>query len=121
MLRLSIINNYKIYLHIKSFFHYYLKRDLNNFLFFLKKNKFNLLSSKIIYLPTTIKKFSVVRSPFVSKLSKEQFEIRIYKILVIFYTNDVLFMKFFSNKNVINFDFSYYRLCYFFVSNLKHK
>jgi small subunit ribosomal protein S10 len=121
MLRLSIITKFKIYLHIKSFFHYYLKRDLNDFLFFLKKNQFNLLSSKIIYLPTTVKKFSVVRSPFVSKLSKEQFEIRIYKILVIFYTDDVLFMNFFSNKNIINFDFSYYKLRHFCISCLKYK
>jgi ribosomal protein S10 len=115
---LNIIKNFKIYLHIKSFLHYYLKRDLKKFLFFLKKNKFNLLYNKIIYLPISIKKFSVVRSPFVSKLSKEQFEIRIYKILVIFYTDDILFMKFFIDKKLINFEFSYYKLRYFFINRI---
>lgn len=115
---LSIIKKFKIYLHIKSFFHYYLKRDLKKFMLFLKKHRLNLSYSKIIYLPVSIKKFSVVRSPFVSKLSKEQFEIRIYKILVIFYTDDILFMKFFINKKIINFDFSYYKLCYFFVNRI---
>lgn len=116
MLKLNIIKKFKIYLHIKSFFNHYLKRDLNTLFIFLKKNKLNLLSNKVIYLPTSIKKFSVVRSPFVSKLSKEQFEIRVYKCLVIFYSDNYLFIKFFRNKKLINFNFSYYKLIYFFIN-----
>lgn len=33
-------------------------------------------------LPTRIKKFSVIRSPFIDKISQEQFEIRTHKRLI---------------------------------------
>jgi ribosomal protein S10 len=104
----------KLYLHIKSFYYYYLERDLFNIYFFFKKNKLYFSKKIIIYLPTTIRKFSVVRSPFVSKLSKEQFEIRIYRSLIILSSENNLFMDYFKNKIIINLDFSYYRLSYFY-------
>lgn len=51
---------------------------------------------------------------------KEQFEIRVYKILIILYMDDILLIKFFNNKKFINFDFTY-KLSYFFMGNYKNK
>lgn len=39
----------------------------------------------IIHLPTKIKKWTLIKSPFVYKTSKEQFEMRIYKSVIQFY------------------------------------
>ena len=91
-----------------------MERDLFNIYFFLKKNKLYFSKKIVIYLPITIRKFSVVRSPFVSKLSKEQFEIRIYRSLIILSSENNLFIDYFKNKIIINLDFSYYRLSYFY-------
>jgi len=44
-------------------------------------------------LPIRVKKFTVVRSPFVSKLSREQFEIRTYKSIVSVRFNNSIFIK----------------------------
>jgi|GEM_PF-5038007 ribosomal protein S10 len=95
---LSLIKKYKIYLHIRSFFNYYLKRDLKATLLFLKKNNLNFFKRSVIYLPSSLKKFSVVRSPFVSKLSKEQFEIKVYRILIILDYDTKLFARFIRER-----------------------
>lgn len=41
-----------------------------------------------IRLPTKIKKYTVLRGPHVNKKAREQFEIRIYKRLLIIYNTD---------------------------------
>jgi ribosomal protein S10 len=76
---------YGVSIIVKAFFLSYLKRDLNLIKLFQKKNKVR-VNVKKIYLPLRIKKFSVVRSPFVSKLSKEQYEVRIYRVVCLFET-----------------------------------
>jgi ribosomal protein S10 len=74
-----------IYVHLKSFFFKHLIKDIKqvhlnmwccSFLFGQIDN--------IIYLPKRIKKFSVVRSPTMSKLSKEQFEVTIHKVCIMY-------------------------------------
>ena len=106
--------NYKVYLHIKSFYFYYLERDLKNLFFFIKKNNLFFFKKKVNYLPISIKKFSVVKSPFVSKLSKEQFEIRTYKLMVTLYFKNYFFFNFLKKNKILflNFDYSYIRLIY---------
>jgi len=52
---------------------------LEDFLLNLNKN----LQLNLVRLPTKIKKFTVLRSPHVNKQSREQFEIRTHKRLVI--------------------------------------
>ena len=104
----------KVFVYLKSFYYNYLVRDLKNLFIFLKKNKLDFLTKKIIYLPSKIKKFSVVKSPFVSKLDKEQFEIRIYKVLIIWYLHNNLLVKFFRTKKLFNMDHSYFKICYFY-------
>jgi ribosomal protein S10 len=95
---LSLIKKYKIYLHIRSFFNYYLKRDLKVIFLFLKINNLTFFKRRVIYLPSSLKKFSVVRSPFVSKLSKEQFEIKVYRILIILDYELSLFARFIRER-----------------------
>lgn len=114
MSKLNLFFRVKLYIHIKSFYYYYLERDLFNINLFFKKKSMFFKKKYIIYLPITIKKFSVVRSPFVSKLSKEQFEIRTYRSLLILTSDNSLFINYFKNKVQINLDFSYYRLTFFF-------
>lgn len=77
---------YSVSIIVKAFFLSYLRRDLKLITLLQKKNKVR-LKVKRIYLPLRIKKFSVVRSPFVSKLSKEQYEVRIYRVICLFETS----------------------------------
>ena len=116
---LNIKKKYKIYLHIRSFFNYYLKRDLKSLFFFLHKNKLIFFKRRIIYLPSRLKKFSVVRSPFVSKLSKEQFEIKIYRIVIILDYNTNLFSRFARDCcwNNLHLKFSYFKIIFFYFNN----
>lgn len=73
----------RVYLKMKGFFLPHINKDLKIFNVYCYKNfvRYFYNKSYIIYLPIQIKKYTVVRSPFVSKLSKEQFEIRTYKLL----------------------------------------
>ena len=69
------------YFFIKSFFFKHIINELSLFFY-----SFKLYSKyKIVSFPYKVKKFTVVKSPFVSKLSREQFEIRTYKSLLIIY------------------------------------
>lgn len=99
--------NLKIYtyIYIKSFFFKFIFIDLNFYLNNFYKLK-TIFSFSIVALPTKIKKFTVVRSPFVSKLSREQFELKTYKnVLILKYYNKILFDVFY--KNLINFKNTY--------------
>ena len=75
----------KFFLSLQSFLFRYLFKDLKLvYLLFIKH--LNSLDYKTlnIFLPKKVKKFSVVRSPTMSKASKEQFEFRFYKVYLIF-------------------------------------
>ena len=103
--------NIYTYIYIKSFFFKFVFIDLNFYLnrFYKLKTIFYFSS---IALPTKIKKFTVVRSPFVSKLSREQFELRTYKnVLILKYTNKLLlnvFLKFLIYFKNTYLDFKVY-------------
>jgi ribosomal protein S10 len=103
---------YKICIYIKSFFYKYLFRDLKLLSIFLVNGRFFINRNKIIFLPLRVKKFSVVRSPFVSKLSKEQFEIRVYKAFCSISVNNFFFHNFF---NFYKIKYSYYKLRYIYT------
>jgi hypothetical protein len=71
-------------------------------------------SLKVYYLPKNIKKFTVIRSPFVFKKVKEQFEVITYKNLLVY--------KFFSKVNILSIfnlfnlsikkNFSLFKVCF---------
>jgi len=61
-------------------------------------------------MPKKIKKFSVVRSPTMSKLSKEQFEFRFYKInLILSIKNFLDFLFIYKLLFKIDLKFSYFK------------
>jgi ribosomal protein S10 len=64
---------------IKSFLSAYLLKDIKFIFLNIGRNYCKRIININIFLPTKIKKFSVVRSPTTSKLSKEQFEFRFFK------------------------------------------
>jgi ribosomal protein S10 len=113
---MSIILNKqcKIYIYIKSFYYNYLVREIKGFLISVKQNKIGFKTKKILFLPSKIKKFSVVKSPFVSKLDKEQFEIKIHKVLIICYLRNSFFVKFLREKKLIKLKNVYYKLNFFY-------
>lgn len=72
----------------------YDKKLLNRFLSTLETK---LKIFKLVRLPTKIKKFTVLRSPHVNKQSREQFEIRTHKRLVILKGKDSKPINFIKN------------------------
>jgi len=91
----------KFFLILQSFLFRYLFKDLKLiYMLFIKHLK--CLNFKVInvFLPKKIKKFSVVRSPTMSKLSKEQFEFRFYKLYLIF--------SLFSDLDFLLFNFFFF-------------
>ena len=80
----------KYYLYTSSFYNFKRLEFINP-----KKDNFT--------LPIRIKKLTVLRSPFVNKSSREQFEFRIYKKLFIFKIENLNF-----NLSVFEFFFFYY-------------
>lgn len=105
-----------IYIYIKSFFFKHLYRDIKQLYFLLFKYDcfiFKSFNNKVIHLPKKIKKFSVVRSPTMSKLSKEQFQIVLHKVCFIFSYYNLGILKistFFMPK--IKLKHSYFRISY---------
>lgn len=79
-------NKNTIYFIIKSFLFAYLLKDIKLTLFKLFRLNIYYTKYSLIFIPIKIKKFSVVRSPTMSKLSKEQFETRQYKVCIAFAT-----------------------------------
>jgi ribosomal protein S10 len=108
----------KIYIYIKSFYYNYMVRRIKNLFIFLKKNKMEFKTKKILFLPSKIKKFSVVKSPFVSKLDMEQFEVKIHKVILICDLNNIFFIQFLRKKKLIKIKNIYYKLTFFYKSSL---
>lgn len=112
--------NYKFLLILQSFLFRYIFKDIK-FIFISLVRDINLKEFKSInfFLPKKIKKFSVVRSPTMSKLSKEQFEFRFFKAYLIFklstHLDLLLFNSFFFN---IGLNFSYLKFKLFFKANV---
>lgn len=101
--------NNKILFILKSFLFKYLYKDLKKLLFFTYKANMFFYKYTIIFMPIKIKKFSVVRSPTMSKLSKEQFEVREYKVVIIFNTiNKLSFILMEPFLSKINLKHSYF-------------
>ena len=73
---------------------------LNNFSVKIKK-LFNLIGPcSVIKLPTKIKRFTLLSSPHVNKKSKEQFEIRTYKrVIVLKLTNEDVILPLLNQFN----------------------
>lgn len=63
---------------------------LNEIFYFFFELNYCFTKYKLVAMPYRIKKFTVVKSPFVSKLSREQFEIRIYKVILIFLSKNIV-------------------------------
>jgi small subunit ribosomal protein S10 len=78
-----IIKQSKVHLKIKSFHPKLFEKALNKIL--NKVTALNLKISKSISLPTKIQSYTVLRSPHIDKKSREQFEIRHYKKLLVIY------------------------------------
>jgi ribosomal protein S10 len=91
-------------------------RDIKGLFIFLQQNKVTFKTKKILFLPSKIKKFSVVKSPFVSKLDKEQFEIKIHKVLIICYLNNIFLINFLRDKKLLKIKNVYYKLSFFYKS-----
>jgi len=103
--------NNKILFTLKSFLFKYLHKDLNKLLLFTYKINMLFYKYTTIFMPVKIKKFSVVRSPTMSKLSKEQFEIREYKAVIIFNTiNKLSFIIMEPFLLSINLNHSYFSI-----------
>lgn len=78
----------KLLLHNLTTILFELKKNIN----FIKLNKINIISSNT-------KRFCVLRSPFVDKVSKEHFEIRVFQVIVtivILDSNNFFFEKTFE-------------------------
>ena len=75
------MNNQKIKIELKSFDHRSLEHATGEIVSAVKRNGADV--SGPIPLPRHIQKFTVIRGPHVDKKSREQFEIRIQKRLVI--------------------------------------
>lgn len=73
------MNQYTII--INSFYFIYLIKFIEQFQKKLLKYK---IKTKVLYLPSKTKKFTVLKSPHVHKKSREQFEIKLYTLLIIF-------------------------------------
>lgn len=102
---------YKVYYIIKSFLLLCLYRDIKKLFFFLAINFLSLsYNVSIIYLPQRIKKFSVVRSPTMSKLSKEQFEIRVNRVCLIFsFIKKIDCYVFFNLLSQLKLNYSFFK------------
>ncbi len=75
------MNNQKIIIRLKAFDHELLDRATKEIV--VTVNRTGAVVSGPIPLPVRIKRFTVNRSPHIDKKSREQFEIKTYKRLVI--------------------------------------
>jgi small subunit ribosomal protein S10 len=79
------VTELEFHLNIKSFHPKLFEKALNKIL--NKTAALNLKTSKSISLPTKIQRYTVLRSPHIDKKSREQFEIKHYKKLLVIYFN----------------------------------
>jgi small subunit ribosomal protein S10 len=89
-----------MYITIKSFNY----KLLDFYLGKIKKNKmFNKL--KVVYLPSKIKKWSVLKSPHVNSKSKEQFEMLVHSrglVLKNFTKSEILYFENILRNNLLS-------------------
>jgi len=74
------MNTHKIRIRLKAYDCKLLDRSTNEIVITAEKSGARVVGP--IPLPTKISKYTVIKSPFVNKKSREQFEIRIYKRLL---------------------------------------
>ena len=74
------MDNQNIRIRLKAFDHRVLDQSTNEIVTTAKRTGADVLGP--VPLPTRIEKFTVLRSPFIDKDSREQFEIRTHKRLV---------------------------------------
>lgn len=99
---LDIIVKYsKVHLKIKSFHPKLFEKALNKIL--NKVTALNLKISKSISLPTKIQRYTVLRSPHIDKKSREQFEIRHYKKLLIIYFDPLNTLEVANVQYIVNY------------------
>ncbi len=78
---------------IRIVFKSYDYKVLNIFLNYLKTSKVLTSEFKIVYLPTKTKKITLLRSPHVYKKSKDQYQEKIFKVLIQFSKKDFILSK----------------------------
>ena len=79
------MNNQKIRIRLKAFDHTVLDRAVDDIIRAVKRTGADI--SGPVPLPRDMEKFTVNRSPHIDKKSREQFEIRTHKRLVIIYNS----------------------------------
>jgi hypothetical protein len=120
-IKLNLLN--RIHLFVKSFLFGYLFKDIKLIFLELLRNSDSLgilgITNTNFFLPKRVKKFSVVRSPTTSKLSKEQFEFCFFKACLLFnFTRHVDFLI--VKSLVFNLDLKYSYFKFSSYSNLKN-
>lgn len=89
-------------LHLKYFF-----IECTCFIYLLYNFNFKLLKIVILHLPKKVKKFCVIRSPFVSKTSKEHFKLEFFNFLLLLEFLNIIFYIFYKKK-LLSFLILYY-------------
>lgn len=91
-------NNQQIRIVLKSWDHDLLDREITDIIIQLRKTGGYLRGP--IPLPTSIEKFTVNRSPHIDKKSREQFEIRTHKRVIIITNPTVEVVNFVTKKDL---------------------
>lgn len=97
----KVVKYSKVHLNIKSFHPKLFEKALNKIL--NKTAALNLKTSKSISLPTKIQRYTVLRSPHIDKKSREQFEIKHYKKLLVIYFNSKNAFEVANIQYIINY------------------
>lgn len=98
-------NNCKIILKITTFHYHSIQNILSKIIKKIKQLKIAFQGPSV--LPTKIKRFTVLKSPHVNKKSRDQFEMKIYKSIIILAIPDIQ-----KNKQLIKIFFKYIKsLC----------
>ena len=107
-------------LKFNSFYLKYFFIEFNFFFYLLFKFNLKPINIVLIYLPKKIKKFNVLRSPFVSKLSKEHFKIENFSFIFFIKFFKLLFYIFYKKKllSILNLYYFYIKLFYIEKFNL---
>jgi hypothetical protein len=120
-IKLNVLS--RLHLFVQSFLFIYLFKDIKLIFLELLRNRDSLgvldITNTNFFLPKKVKKFSVVRSPTTSKLSKEQFEFCFFKACLLFnFTQHIDFLIFKSLVFNLDLKYSYFKFsCY---SDLKN-
>lgn len=108
-------------LKFKSFHLKYFFIEFNFFFYILFKLNLKPINIFIFNLPKKIKKFCIVRSPFVSKKSKEFFKLEFFFLVLYFEFKKVLYYIFYKKKiiNILILYYFYIKCFYIEKLNLK--